>query len=1723
MTDSNLKLNEQNSINEENSTSNVELTELEPVVNNNSQTEGFVNFDANIDTENIINSFYINDNEFDFYKDDTFDPSKAAFNSLNIDFTPPTEQSDVIPVSDGMLKYLGFVNLFEGIGGNLRTPIRTRSDVQQINKLLKQQTGYTYNQFKNNDIPKDVIETPEFQKGLDNMYNFYQDKGFNVEIPERTNLTQFNQTLKGLGIEIGGGISLDYATAPLLNAGGWGKLAYGAINFIGGGYLNYLSQEARLGQTGFLGQKDKLSWGELFGAGGTQTIPFGVTDKGFKGVSKSFAFGGTLGASETTVRNLIDEKEFPTFKEYLLSIGLGGTFAATFKGGLELFDGLLTKFKGKSPKEISNLITDKEVKKLNQFVDDSLTLQNQLQQQPQAKGNKNNQNLGDSNFPDTRGKNKFYHGSSKEIPDGKVTSVESGDNIVDNNLYGNGFYTTEDLTTASKYQKKGKKQVLKPEIPIAKGIKRESDLPYGIQSDLKKLNITDVELNQLVTPGTEIPSAERLRDLANQARQFPIDNPFSDGGRTNVEAYNKIANRLDELATNPPKTPEFKPVVYEITEKQPVKFIDADQKLNWTDDTPEVQLIKEILEGTDEGGEVLDVWETTKSFSYADIVENLKDIYQREALSVGEFTNLLDDLNFELSKIGYGGVTHQGGNLAGKGKRLHKVKIYWDAENQIDIKKVDINQFKTNTSNQKQDLGDPELTPNQYTNKVAKSENFGLIEELIRLKKIKNEGGTSPIKTQYQMQLGGLNLFDDGIIDLSKTKHIQEITKIYALINDIAPTEDLAVALTQTVALATDGVVDANIKYVNALNSKDFNQIEKAINDLDLAFNEVNKWLGLSLPGRTTFGRTGQALQIEAPSGIAGKSVDEVMNMSAAEKRIAAESVGETTISLDKKITAISDLKTELNKALEKAKKTGDFTGLYKVANKIKQTNGKVEKIVALEKHQILPSIANKTARVINEIGINALMSAPGTNEVNLISGILNTYLNAFKLALGARDKDGAEAALRHFMALHQNFMFASKSWKRSWDMEDNFINMGNSKVAFNPEDRFQISTTNKDWASRIAFNWTGKGIRLPSRLMTSNDALIQAPNLIAYSTMKFFLHGKNKLGYKGDKLNTYINDSTNTIIEYFLSNGKGEIEDKVIERILGEAQEFSKSITFTNDIRTDSLFGMGANQVDKWAKNPIARLYLTFVRTPSNLISDGFKITPGIGTPLPTNTDNKLLNLAGEIVNFATLNKFLADEVRVDLLSKDPLIVQRARGGMNLAQGFGLTIAGMSFYYGNKFLEEDYVPDTILTGGGPDWTTKEGKAMWINMSKNGWQPYSVGKLQYNEDKSPKFKNGEPVYTYSSYDNSGFDPVAQVVGMMVDFVNSNGFIKGKPFDDFTVGWTGVVGRNIFNKSYTKQVNEMLEFIASAPGLVDETGDNPLKNYKLDKSKQFLADQTVSRLLPYSNLLSRFKTIPGDILEILGGYSREEMLNDENLSRFIQKRDSKVRPGDVINEDVPIEDESFNDKQLLKELWAYLKIAIHKKTPGYDANLPFMREHITNEPIVHPYKKGPDLFALRKHKTSKNYKIYLALTQIGRQLPEPKDVISAGYSNNDIEGKKLNTTEYGQLREYINTHIPQGKRYGEVNILQAMNNYLNSKPYKAASKIIEQEGLTSEKGDMLAKQIYSNLYSINNYYIKSGEAEFFTQVMGEKEIQKRLEKKGKIKLELNNQIEKELSY
>ena len=367
MTDSTLN----NQLNEEESFDFSEITNYDKikyqpanVFNNGTQKNSYFDWNTQIDIKDTYNTLYKDteedDEDFEFYNESMFDPSQEVF-SL---FTQADNASKNLHVSDGMLKYLGLNNFFDKTK-NTKTPLRKPSDRIAIEKVFKDSTGFYFQEFLNNDIPKSSIETEQFQDGLTKVYNFYENKGFEIEIPERTNLTQFEQTMKGLGIEIGGGLSLDVLTAPLLaSPEPLSKLLYGVINFTGGLALNYEAQKKRFGQTGFLGVKDQINYGELFTSGAVQTIPFATEAKGLKGIGKSATFGGTLAGAETTARTLIDEKKLPTTEEFLLSVGLGSSFAATMKGGLEGLETLTKKFAGKSADEINKVITKTEKKRL---------------------------------------------------------------------------------------------------------------------------------------------------------------------------------------------------------------------------------------------------------------------------------------------------------------------------------------------------------------------------------------------------------------------------------------------------------------------------------------------------------------------------------------------------------------------------------------------------------------------------------------------------------------------------------------------------------------------------------------------------------------------------------------------------------------------------------------------------------------------------------------------------------------------------------------------------------------------------------------------------------------------------------------------------------------------------------------------------------------------------------------------------------------------------------------------------------------------------------------------------------------------------------------------------------------------------------------------------------------------------------------------------------------
>ena len=49
----------------------------------------------------------------------------------------------------------------------------------------------------------------------------------------------------------------------------------------------------------------------------------------------------------------------------------------------------------------------------------------------------------------------------------------------------------------------------------------------------------------------------------------------------------------------------------------------------------------------------------------------------------------IDPLRNRFRELGFGGFTHEGGYKAGKGKRLHQVRIYWDPADQLNLSKAD--------------------------------------------------------------------------------------------------------------------------------------------------------------------------------------------------------------------------------------------------------------------------------------------------------------------------------------------------------------------------------------------------------------------------------------------------------------------------------------------------------------------------------------------------------------------------------------------------------------------------------------------------------------------------------------------------------------------------------------------------------------------------------------------------------------------------------------------------------------------------------------------------------------------------------------------------------------------------------------------------------------------------------------------------------------------------
>ena len=194
---------------------------------------------------------------------------------------------------------------------------------------------------------------------------------------------------------------------------------------------------------------------------------------------------------------------------------------------------------------------------------------------------------------DTRGQGVYYHGAANKF------ELDESSHYNKTGLYGHGLYTTEDLTTAGKYQKKNRKSAGKDATQVVYQINEKQPVKFF---DLDK------------------PAPKELLDYieAQMSRYEFLDDMVGNS----FDAY-RIGSWQDKVASENPSLAELFSAFKEYNTESP----------NTAEDF--IFQIQEYLM-SNEGGL-------------------------------------------------YGGYTHQGGKKAGKGKRLHQVKIYWEPYEQVTL------------------------------------------------------------------------------------------------------------------------------------------------------------------------------------------------------------------------------------------------------------------------------------------------------------------------------------------------------------------------------------------------------------------------------------------------------------------------------------------------------------------------------------------------------------------------------------------------------------------------------------------------------------------------------------------------------------------------------------------------------------------------------------------------------------------------------------------------------------------------------------------------------------------------------------------------------------------------------------------------------------------------------------------------------------------------------
>ena len=854
-------------------------------------------------------------------------------------------------------------------------------------------------------------------------------------------------------------------------------------------------------------------------------------------------------------------------------------------------------------------------------------------------------------LPDTRGQNEFYHGAASDIE--LVEGGEFGKAV--ENLYGDGFYVTEDLVTAAKYRKKNR----------VKGKK-----PTG--------------------------------------------------------------------------------VVYKVTEKQPIKFFDLDAPA-----TPErIDQLRNIFD-VDAYDEV-DIIDRAldnvgSNASIAQIYDEIKLISNANDLSANTTADLFSSFTEELQREGFGGLTHQGGKKAGKGKRLHQVRIYFDPANSLDINKVDLDA-----------LADPKVQTTfnpKFTGGGDPDVQKLILDEADKLKELDANNAWPYKRTFKDMVISANSQLPQETIEYARQFNAkygrggeQDLPATLIAMNKLMNRNainlaSLAKTIDETLATGNKSGLTEELK-------------ERFITEAKV----LDGLITLNKPLKTVPAQTLAANRAGGGVGNVAASIDDLAGRTPAEKAIDQATDIRGTVKEPTDPLGEFSIK-EIIEAAENGDKAS-WKRLRIITKKLQAAQGNPQ---ALQK-MASESRFMRGVKIQNEIFINSILSGPETHAVNIMSTALNTLARPLENTLGSVSRQGFDSmqAMRGGKELYylmSSITDSLKAAKQAFQIEDNIVNPG---AMIQEADRFQIRMEGDKPLANI-INTLGTVVRLPGRFLLAEDEFFKQLNFRAYVKASAWEDGMRK-GLQGADLQKHIQQQFDGTIEIVNKNSMANVKDKSVLDLYEKAQQYAAETTFTADLPEDSL---GA-AIQGVSRHPFGRIFLPFVRTPVNIFKAQVRRTPGFNYALK--------------------------EYRQALRSTDPSVAAKARGEMYLGGAIWL-IAGATAYSIN-----DPMSELAITGGGPS------DFNMLNQKRaTGWQPYSFRFLLKDEDGNVRMgKDGKPRYEYVSFRR--LDPWASFLMMAADAAAITGGLSKQDRDDFGVAASVALGRNITNKTYLQGITELADLL-----------------------------------------------------------------------------------------------------------------------------------------------------------------------------------------------------------------------------------------------------------------------------------------------------------------------